>query len=112
MALGVYYSKVKESIDLLEYSIEKMKTGVRVVHAGEVVHTAKNAQRAQQWIAAQMDESIIQDETTSITESFVDMALNQDYVSAEANFKEIMSQKAMQYMESRKKEIAQDFYKE
>lgn len=112
MALGAFYAKVKESVDLLEYTIEKMKTGVRVVHGGETVHTAKDATRAQQWIASQMDESVMKNSQVSIKESFIDAALNQDFLESEKQFKEIMSQKAAQYMDSRKKEIAQDFYKE
>lgn len=89
----------QKSIALLEYEIEKTKSGVQVTHKGDIVHTAKNTENAQKWIQMQLGES------------FVDSALDQNYTTAEKQFKETMSEKCMKYMEDRKKEISKDFYK-
>lgn len=174
MALGAYYAKVRESVDLLEYTIEKVKNGVRVVHDGKIVHTAGDAEAAQSWIAhnskKRMGEAVEGEygdvdyadkknkkypvdteehiraawsyihmpknqkeysdsevatikshiesawkekidksgppEGKAMSENFMDATLAQDYVTAEFHFKQMMAEKAAQYMEQRKQEIA------
>ena len=157
---------------LLEYTIEKTKHGVRVMHNGKEVHKAKDTARAQQWLEdivkegvmgmplkghayhAKSDEELryiqqdahqaadamrdhnptaeakyldqLNDAATilhyrseggkqqgkKMTENFMDATLAQNFIGAEIAFKQIMAEKAGQFMEQRKQEIAQTLAQE
>jgi hypothetical protein len=167
---------------LLEYTIEKIKGGVRIKHYGKIVHTAKDSVEAQKWIerlphgaigrnvreseegkygdveyadtknkkypvdtekhiraawdyihvgknaANETDvdgikKNIIKawkekidksgppeasNEGNKMSENFIDATLKQDYLGAEAAFKEMMASNVAQYLEQRKQELASE----
>lgn len=110
MALGAYYGAVKESAEphpLLEYTIEKTKRGVRVVHNGKVVHVTKSADNAQEWIARQAVNENQESSTKMTAEKIVLACMEKNFLSAEAAFKSIVAEKVTSFLQGHRAVVAQ-----